>query len=118
MTPKRACILFGPGRSDDGIAVDGRSRCRAHGGGPWARVSPISKERFGADWNQRRARVLREEPNCAICGAPATDVDHVVAIADGGTDDRSNLRALCRECHKRHTSEQNRARRARRRYGP
>ena len=65
-------------------------------------------------WQEIRARVLREQPRCEICGKPATDVDHVRAVADGGPDDRSNLRALCNPCHEKHTAEQNRARRRKR----
>jgi hypothetical protein len=45
---------------------------------------------------------------------PLTSIT-VSSVADGGTDARSNLRALCRECHNRHTSAQNRARRKKRR---
>jgi 5-methylcytosine-specific restriction enzyme A len=94
-------------------ALPGKSRCELHGGKAWKRTDPASKHRYGKDWEARRARVLREEPNCRLCGTPATDVDHIVAHADGGTDDRSNLRSLCRDCHKQVTSEQNRARRKR-----
>ena len=117
MTLRRACILAGPGCSDGGMALPGKSRCKAHGGGAWQRTDPSSKHRYGAHWEETRARVLRQEPNCRICGKPATDVDHIVAHADGGTDDRSNLRPLCREDHKKATSEQNRARRRRKREG-
>lgn len=108
--PSRACLLYGPGCSDNGRAVLGTSRCKAHGGGKWARTKPAG--RYGAAWRDLRARVLLEEPFCAMCGvAKATQVDHAVAIADGGTDERSNLRGLCFPCHKSHTAAQNRARR-------
>jgi 5-methylcytosine-specific restriction protein A len=110
----RLCLYYGSNCSDEGRCPPGKSRCKAHGGGSWARVSAISKGRYGASWQQLRARVLRESPNCEECGQPATDVDHIVAIADGGTDARSNLRALCNTCHKRYTAAQNRARRKRR----
>ncbi len=110
---RRACIMSNRHCSDDGLALPGKSRCRAHGGGAWQRTNPSSKHRYGAAWQETRARVLRQEPNCQICGKPATEVDHVRAHADGGTDERSNLRALCHPCHKKHTSEQNRARRKR-----
>jgi len=107
------CILYGRDCSDEGKAVPGRSRCRAHGGGAWARTSPASRGRYGRRWNELRAEVLREEPACRICGAKASDVDHIVAVADGGTDARSNLRALCHEHHKQVTAAQSRARRKR-----
>ncbi len=117
MALRRVCILSGPGCSDGGVAVPGKSRCKAHGGGAWQRTDPSSKHRYGSHWQEIRVRVLREQPSCEICGKRATDVDHVRAVADGGSDDRSNLRALCHPCHKRVTSEQNRARRRRKREG-
>ena len=105
MPHRRQCIYC----SED--AVPTRSRCKKHGGSAWARTNPASKGRYGAAWQARRARVLKESPYCAMCGERATDVHHIIAISDGGTDDRSNLRPLCREHHKEHTSEQNRRRR-------
>lgn len=103
----RACLICGQ------PSVPGKSRCETHGGKAWKRTDPSAKHRYGAAWRDRRARVLRESPNCELCGKPATDVDHRVAHADGGSDDRSNLRALCNPCHKKVTAEQNRARRNR-----
>jgi 5-methylcytosine-specific restriction protein A len=49
-----------------------------------------------------RGQVMSEEYYCYQCGAlkQASDlVDHVVPLAQGGTDDRSNLRRICRGCH-------------------
>ena len=114
---QRQCIRYGRGCSDGGVAVPGRSRCRAHGGDSWSRIDPAAKRGYGADWQGIRERVLRESPNCEVCGAPATDVDHRIARADGGTDARSNLRGLCHPCHKKHTAEQNHARRKRKSKG-
>jgi hypothetical protein len=111
MPPKRACILYGPNCSDGGVAVPGKSRCKAHGGGAWARTSQAAKGRYDTHWREVRARVLKEEPTCRECGAPSSDVDHIIAAADGGTDERSNLRGLCRDCDRKHTAAQNRARR-------
>ena len=98
-------------------ALPGKSRCELHGGKAWKRTDPASKHRYGPDWQARRARVLKEEPNCRLCGARSIEVDHIKAHADGGTDERSNLRGLCGDCHKKHTAEQNRARRKRKK-GP
>ena len=38
---------------------------------------------------------------CNICGAGAVplEVDHIKPLYLGGTDARTNLQALCRECH-------------------
>lgn len=54
----------------------------------------------GSAWVKVRARVLaRDHHTCGYCGAPATTVDHVVAKANGGTDDPSNLISSCVRCN-------------------
>ena len=67
---------------------------------------------YGARWRKLRAQILMDEPLCRECRkagriVPATDVDHIVARADGGTDDRSNLQPLCHACHSRKTVREN-----------
>ena len=110
--PYRLCLYYGRRCSDEGRCPPGKSRCKAHGGGSWQRVNPDAKARSGAAWQQIRRRVLQQSPMCEKgCGRRARDVDHIIAAADGGSDARSNLRALCNPCHKEHTAEQNRARR-------
>lgn len=65
----------------------------------------VKKERTGASgwaWSRIRRRVLSlANYSCEVpgCGRPATEVDHVVPRAEGGTDDLENLRALCIGCH-------------------
>jgi 5-methylcytosine-specific restriction protein A len=54
-----------------------------------------------------RTQVLAEEFKCYLCpggGTPDDLVDHVVPLSAGGTDDRSNLRRICRACHNRKTA--------------
>jgi 5-methylcytosine-specific restriction endonuclease McrA len=45
-------------------------------------------------------------PECAECGAPATDVDHVIPLADGGSNDIGNLQALCHSHHSAKTARE------------
>ncbi len=40
----------------------------------------------------------------------AEEVDHIVRLADGGTDHPSNLQSLCEDCHKEKTAAENGAR--------
>src|SRR5207253_917152 len=52
------------------------------------------------NWWKLRKMVLAEEPFCRKCKEEgrivrATQVDHIIARADGGTDDRENLQGLC-----------------------
>lgn len=58
---------------------------------------------YGYRWGKLRLMVLREQPWCAVCGAPATDVDHITPKRLGGTDRRENLQSLCHGCHTRKT---------------
>lgn len=41
----------------------------------------------------------RDRGICQLCGAPATEVDHVIPRDAGGSDEPANLRALCHDCH-------------------
>jgi len=61
---------------------------------------------YGYRWSKTRAAFLRRNPECVACGAPATDVDHILPKAQGGSDDWSNLRALCHSCHSKRTRAQ------------
>ena len=47
--------------------------------------------------------------NCGSCGRildETFEVDHVVALDHGGTNDPSNLRALCPHCHRKKTVDE------------
>lgn len=65
-----------------------------------------------AKWKRTRRAVLHDQPLCPEpCGAIATDVDHIIAIEDGGNPwARSNLQALCHACHATKTNREVRSR--------
>jgi 5-methylcytosine-specific restriction endonuclease McrA len=47
-----------------------------------------------------RAEVFRLKGGaCHYCSAPADQIDHVVALANGGTDDVENLVPACKSCN-------------------
>lgn len=46
------------------------------------------------------AIALRGDP-CSYCGGPMSDIDHIDAVACGGTSHWSNLTAACRRCNGR-----------------
>jgi 5-methylcytosine-specific restriction enzyme A len=65
-------------------------------------------ERVGPGWHDVRRMVLLEEPECRVCGAPSTQVDHIIPVSQGGSSQRDNLQGLCAPCHKaKSDAEQN-----------
>jgi 5-methylcytosine-specific restriction enzyme A len=65
-------------------------------GGPFYRSS---------QWLRLRALVLRAQPQCELCGAPSSAVDHVTPVRAGGAPlDPANVQALCQQCHSRKTA--------------
>jgi len=62
---------------------------------------------YGREWGKLRARYLAANPFCAKCGYDATEVDHKVPLARGGTNDEENLQALCKSCHSKKTRSEN-----------
>ena len=79
--------------------------------GGWADSSRRSA--LPATWNTIRTAVLERDSYCCVwaerrqaCGLPATDVDHIVPHSQGGTDDMTNLAALCAWHHKTKSSQE------------
>jgi 5-methylcytosine-specific restriction enzyme A len=68
-------------------------------------AGPAPTERIRGGTRQRRNyRLFMRQPLCVRCleeGATrVVDVwDHIVALADGGADDESNLQGLCADHH-------------------
>lgn len=65
---------------------------------------------YGWDWEKKRAALLKREPICRACrsrgrAVVATDVDHILDKALGGSDDEDNLQPLCGPCHKAKTAQ-------------
>lgn len=67
---------------------------------------PEANKRYGRSWNRIRTAFLSANPLCEVCKrdgrlTPAELVHHKRKLTDGGTNDWSNLQALCSECHSR-----------------
>jgi 5-methylcytosine-specific restriction protein A len=68
---------------------------------------PTARQRgYDRQWEKIRAHHLREHPDCAVpgCPNPATEVDHVVPITEGGTHHAGNLRSMCHPHHSSRTA--------------
>lgn len=90
------CSRCGPLRRARDAAIDERRGTAAERG-------------YDARWQRVRLMFLRAHPLCQDCAeqgrvTEATDVHHVVAKRLGGTDEESNLRALCHSCHSKITA--------------
>lgn len=72
---------------------------------PWNHTASRHERGYDSKWVRLRAAILlRDMYLCQPCHASgrttlATEVDHIKRKADGGTDDGSNLQAICHACH-------------------
>lgn len=107
--PARPCRIPGCPNGQD---------CNEHTPTPW--VASRRKERVSSGWQQQRdnARILRtHQYRCHVCGQiGAMQVDHVIALAEGGEDTDENKRPIHKTpCHAAKTAAE--AARARSRRG-
>jgi len=78
----------------------------------------FSVKYYGNDWNTTRKTIIKRDGHtCQICSRKCRgidnryvsncdcEVDHMKEVADGGTDEESNLRVLCYICHRKKTSD-------------
>ena len=59
---------------------------------------------YNGDWPAIRARQLLTYPLCRVCGAVASEVDHIIRLRDGGSHAPANLQSLCKLHHQRKTN--------------
>ena len=89
----------------------GQAGTHANGSAPpmWEdRKGSMTKRITGRRLQRIRKQVFGEQPICVACKAkgkvtPAVEVDHIVALVNGGEDNHENRQALCKECHEAKT---------------
>jgi 5-methylcytosine-specific restriction protein A len=95
--------------------VRGRARCVEHDRALRSEIDSMrpsaARRGYGHRWRQIRLDHLRHNPLCVEClrdgrSIAATDVDHVVARARGGTDAPTNLQSLCHTHHSSKTARE------------
>ena len=73
-------------------------------------MSRLHRRTHNREWARIRRQVLdRDGWRCRACGRPGRlEVDHVLPLERGGTNDLSNLQTLCPGCHIRKTRTERR----------
>lgn len=69
-----------------------------------ARRGTPAQRGYDAHWRKLRNKFLQVYPRCMQCGYDATEVHHVIPLAEGGDSRWENLQALCKQCHSRITA--------------
>jgi 5-methylcytosine-specific restriction protein A len=103
--PSRPCATHRcPGRAKNGRYCAKCAKRAQKRRAPEKRASS-AKRGYGANWRKIRAAHLKKHPLCVVCGEPATNVDHIIPLAKGGTNASSNLQSMCHSCHSRKTAK-------------
>jgi len=61
---------------------------------------------ISTEFKKAKREMIERKTKCHECEDYATELHHIIAVEDGGTDDIENLVPLCKKCHKEYTSEQ------------
>ena len=102
--PKRPCAAAGcPGRASNGRYCEAHASRLKADRKPDTRPSP-SQRGYDQKWRRIRAQFLKAHPFCADCNEPANEVDHIIPIAKGGSNQWDNLQPMCKSCHSRKTA--------------
>lgn len=82
--------------------------------GGWAATSTKSttERGYGWAWQKLRKQVLERDAGlCCVCSNAgrvtlATEVDHIINKAEGGSDEMHMLQSICAPCHKEKTARE------------
>lgn len=83
----------------------GDGQCVKHKRVPWLLKRPDVKRTTGRKLQAQRAALFAANPWCAICLPKGMRVlaqirDHKVPLAEGGSDEDSNIQGICKPCDK------------------
>ena len=109
MTPRRPCRKEGC----KNLCEYGQQYCREHQLQQYKEYNKYNRDKEAQKfydskaWRSTRMQQLRYKPLCEEClrngiYTPATLVDHIIPIKDGGAKlDFDNLQSLCQVCHEK-----------------
>lgn len=117
--PPRLKVCAQPGCPE----LTATSRCDQHKPAPWQHSTGHDRTST-AEWKRTVTRIRRRDHDtCYICGQTETrfanredrnaktegrnvkiEVDHIVPVFEGGTDDDTNLATICQPCHRTKTA--------------
>lgn len=74
-----------------------------------SRVAPTERIR-GRTLQRIRGRIMQGQPLCRMCEekgfvTPGAEMDHIVPLFKGGSNDDDNLQMLCVECHRKKSAD-------------
>lgn len=103
--PKRPCSFPGCPNLTDGRFCEEHQKQENKRYEKYDR-DPAVRRRYGRAWKRIRDSYVAQHPFCEQCYdkgvlVETEEVHHKKPLSQGGTHDRSNLIALCKECHAR-----------------
>lgn len=83
-----------------------RGYCAQHQ--PPAYINSEHSTLLPPNWNQIRKDILQRDRNvCYKCYLPtAQEVDHIIPLKEGGSNNYHNLASICIPCHRKKTSQE------------
>lgn len=101
--PKKPCAYPGCPNLTNGTYCDKHRKEARRQYDQYERAADVHKK-YGRSWKRIRNRYIKEHPFCEECFKDgkmvlAEEVHHILPVSRGGTNEVSNLMALCQSCH-------------------
>lgn len=103
--PRRPCSYPGCPNLTNGRYCDEHAKLENQRYEKYER-NPATRKRYGRAWKRIRDSYAAAHPLCEQClqedkYIKTEQIHHKIPLSRGGTHDKDNLIALCRECHAR-----------------